>query len=467
MKRWSCAWLALAASAGAGELPLQLTGEGAYYTLRVPLEVRAQATSAGLDDLRVLNAAGQAVPHAWVDDDPGVAPTPRRQAVRLFKAPPPARAASEPEQPGGWIIDLRAVKGVPQELQLDLSPGTNGIFPFALEASADLQQWRTLLPEAQLVALQHQGQRLAHRSFELAQSGTVAQAGYLRLRPLPGGTQPPLVAAHVASLAHQAELPDWQWSEALAPARCQPGHCDYLLPRHLPLQRVEFLLAEANTLARVELQGLPDEERGAASERRAEALRERVRMLREKQAPASALQGSKDEVALRLLATGTVYSLDVQGRALRSTLLALPDARLYRSLRVRPTGGMAQLGAVPPTLRVAGAARSLVFLARGPGPYRLAWAQKSAPAVLPLDQLMPGHRSGDPLPESIAVVEDSPRTARPAAVAASVAVRVRREASLPSNGNSKLWLWGVLAGALALMGLMARSLLKAPAKPEA
>jgi hypothetical protein len=157
-----------AAAAGAGELPLQLKGEGAYYTLRVPLDVRAQAKSSELSDLRVLNGAGDAVPYAWVEEDPGIVATPKRQPVPLFKAPAsPTAAASTatPAQQGGWIVDLRAVKGVPQELQLDIAPGANGIFPFALEASDDLQQWRTLQPAAQLVALQHQGLRLEHSSF--------------------------------------------------------------------------------------------------------------------------------------------------------------------------------------------------------------------------------------------------------------------------------------------------------------
>lgn len=461
MKRWSCAWLALAASAGAGELPLQLKGEGAYYTLRVPLEVRAQATSAGLDDLRVLNAAGEAVPHAWVDDDPGVAPTARRQAVPLFKAPPPARAASEPEQPGGWIVDLRALKGVPQELQLDLAPGTNGIFPFALEASADLQQWRTLLPKAQLVALQHQGQRLAHGSFELAQAGTVAQAGYLRLRPLPGGTQPPLVAAHVTSLAHQAELPDWQWSGALAPARCEPAHCDYVLPRHLPLQRVEVLLAEANTLARVQLLAQPDDAPAPASSRlrHHHPVREHLRVLRHK-GTASAPQRAED--TFWPLASGTVHALTLQGRELRATVLELPGGGLYRTLRVQPTGGMVQLGAKPPSIRVAGRAERLVFLARGPGPYRLAWEQTLPAATLPLGQLIPGRQAGDPLPESTAVIaaRATPPLAAPPPSAPAKAV----EGALPKH---RWWLWAALATALALMGLMARSLLKAPAKPGA
>ncbi|MFZ5549878.1 MAG: DUF3999 family protein [Pseudomonadota bacterium] len=457
--RWSGAWLlALAASAGAGELPLQLTGEGPYHTLRVPLDVRAQAGSAGLDDLRVLNAAGVAVPHAWVDDDPAGVAQPRRQAVPLFKAPPPKQAASgAPAQRGGWIVDLRAVAGLPQELQLDVTPGTNGIYPFALEASADLQQWRTLVAEAQLVALQHQGLRLAHTSFEL----DGARGGYLRLQPLPGGPELPVTAARVASLAHQAAaLPDWQWSEALAPARCEPAYCDYVLPRHLPLQRVEFLLAEPNTLARVQLLAQPDDAPVPATSRlrHHHPVREHLRALRHKTV-ASSPRPAEDRFWPQ--GSGTVYALDLQGRAVRSTVLELPGG-LHRTLRVQPTGGMAQLGSQPPQIRVAGRAQSLVFLARGEGPYRLAWAQTSPPVELPLAQLMPGRRPGDPLPGSTAGV--APRAvAMPAAPAPSAPAK-----STPVAGATphKLWLWAALVAALALMGFMVRSLLKPSAPAE-
>ena len=206
MKRLATVLVVLASAAGAGELPLQLKGDGAYYSLRIPLDVRAQATTADMSDLRVLNAAGEAVPYAWADAEPGLLATPSRQSVPLFKAPaPPAGATStaEPSQQGGWIVDLRAVKGLPQELQLDVAPGTNGIFPFVLEASADLQRWHTMVSQAQLVALQHQGLRLEHSSFELARTDGSERGGYLRLRPLPGSPPAPLTGAHVVSLAHR------------------------------------------------------------------------------------------------------------------------------------------------------------------------------------------------------------------------------------------------------------------------
>lgn len=443
-----------AAAAGAGELPLQLKGEGAYYTLRVPLDVRAQAQSAELSDLRVLNGAGDAVPYAWVDGDPATVATPSRQSVPLFKAPAAAASSVTPAQQGAWIVDLRAVKGAPQELQLGIAPGTNGIFPFVLEASDDLQQWRTLQSEAQLVALQHQGLRLERSSFELGGH----PRGYLRLRPVPGSPPAPLTTAHVTSLMHRADLPDWQWSDALSPAECKPEHCDYVLPRHLPLQRVEFTLAQSNTLARVQLLAQPDEEPVPAKSRvrHHHPVREHLKAIRHKETPTPARQDD----TFWPLTTGTVYALNLQGSDVRSTVMALQGGQ-YRKLRVQPTGGMAQLGPLPPKLRVAGRAASLVFLARGPGPYRLAWEQTSPPVSLPLSQLMPGRRVDDPLPEATAVIAPP---AAPAVVAPAPSAPASA-AVAPAPANHKLWLWGALLGALALMGFMAWSLLKPASKP--
>lgn len=461
MRRLAITLMALASAAGAGELPLQLKGDGAYHTLRISLDVRAQATADDLSDLRVLNAAGEAVPYAWVDAEPGVVATPSRQSVPLFKAPaPPAAAAStaEPAQQGGWIVDLRAIKGLPQELQLDVAPGANGIFPFVLEASADLQRWHTVLPQAQLVSLQHQGLRLEHSSFELARTDGVERGGYLRLRPLPGSPPAPLTGAHVASLAHHAELPDWQWSDTLTPSECKAEYCDYVLPRHLPLQRIEFALTESNTLARLQLLGQPDDEPAATNSqvRHHHPVREHLKVLRHKNPP---LPTQKDDTFWPLT-SGTVYALNLQGSELRSTVLNLPGG-LYRKLRVQPTGGMAQLGSKPPSLRVAGRTASLVFLARGTGPYRLAWDQTSPAVAMPLAQLMPGRQPDDPLPDATASVAP-PAVPLPAPVA-SIAASAAAPASVPSH---KLWLWAALVAALGLMGFMAWSLLRPAAKPQ-
>jgi hypothetical protein len=450
MKRIHCLVVAgLALSAHAGELPLQLQGEGTYHRLEIPLAVRAQATRADLGDLRVLNAAGEAVPFAWADEDTGATASTRRQAVPLFKAPA-AASAVEPSQQGGWLIDLRAVAGAPQELQLTLAPGSRGVYAFYLEASADLQHWRTLQPDAQLISLEHQGLRLEHLSFDLA---GLPPGSTLRLRPRPDSEVPPLAGAQVVSESHRGVVPDWQWSEPIAPSQCEPRWCDYPLPRHLPLQRLQVELAQPNTLARLQLLGQPEFDDDAAQSDTTQRLRHplhgQLKALRHKTAPDPATR----EPGWEMLPGGTVYALTLQGRDVRSTVLAMPGGR-YSHLRLQPAGGIAQLGHPTPAIRIAARPASLVFLARGAGPYRLAWGQPTPAAALALSELMPGRRAGDALPELTARVASA--TAQPA----SAAPAPTASAPLPAVPARKLWLWGVLVVALGLLGAMARSLLR-------
>ncbi|MGM9490136.1 DUF3999 family protein [Ideonella sp. YS5] len=452
MKRglWVLALLAGAVSR-AGELPLQVEGEQAYHRLEIPLAVRAQASRADLGDLRVLNAAGEVLPFAWVDEERGVTASSRRQPVPLFKAPA-AASAVEPSLQGGWLIDLRAIGGAPQELQLTLAPGSRGVYAFMLEASPDLQRWHTLQADAQLVSLEHQGLRLEHSSFDLA---GVPPGSSLRLRPRPGSEVPPLAGAQVVSVSQRSAVPEWQWSEPVLPSRCEPRWCDYPLPRHLPLQRLQVELAQTNTLARVQVLAQPELDDDAQSNdttrRLHHPLHGQVKALRHKTAPDPATR----EPVWESLASGTVYALTLQGQDLRSTVLPMPGGH-YSHLRLQPTGGIAQLGSPAPAIRVAGRATSLVFLARGSGPYRLAWGQTSPDAALParlsLAELMPGRKAADALPEV---------SARPAASPAPVAAPPPvASAPTPAVPARKLWLWGVLVAALGLLGAMAWALLK-------
>jgi hypothetical protein len=153
---------------------------------------------------------------------------------------------------------------------------------------------------------------------------------------VPGSPPAPLTAAHVTSLSHRAELPDWQWSDTLSPAECKPEYCDYVLPRHLPLQRVEFTLAQSNTLARVQLLAQPDDEPEPKSSRvrHHHPVREHLKAIRHKNESTPAQQVD----TFWPLATGTVYALNLQGSDVRSTVMTLQGGQ-YRKLRVQPTGG--------------------------------------------------------------------------------------------------------------------------------
>jgi hypothetical protein len=131
----------------------------------------------------------------------------------------------------------------------------------------------------------------------------------------------------------------------------------------------------------------------------------------------------------------------------------MPGGR-YSHLRLQPAGGIAQLGQPAPSIRIAARPASLVFLARGAGPYRLAWGQTTPAAALALSELMPGRSAGDALPELTARI--APATAPPASAAPSSTA----SAPMPTVPARKLWLWGVLVAALGLLAAMAWTLLR-------
>ncbi len=446
--RWLIAlW---SASALAGEAPLALEGSAAYHRLNVPLAVLAQTSSPDLRDIRVLNARGEPVPYAWADEPARPVSEEREQRVPFFQAPAAASATTAAQQ-GGWVIDVRGVNGALLELALSVSPQTHGLYDFVLEYSDNLQRWRTHLHQAQLLSLQHQGLRLEHTRFDLGG----LRARYLRLRPATGSQPPPLTGARVRSVSHYQAAPPLQWSDAIAPKQCTPQYCDYLLPRHLPLEQLEWQLADANTLASVDVLAQYDNSvaPNAQTPRHRHHLRGHLHGLRDKTAPDPS--GTASTPVWSALTRTTAYWLRLPQGEVRSQPLVL-DAGLVTQLRLQPAGGMVQLGAKPPTLRVGARAASLVFLARQPAPYRLAWGGEATPTALTLAQLMPTRQVNDALPAETASVV---MPALPAVVAApaSAAASAAAPAPVPSR---KFWLWAVLLGALGLMGLMAWSLLR-------
>ncbi len=445
-----CAVLACALPAWGGEAPLTLQGQAAYHGVTLPLSVLAQTRHADLSDIRVLNARGEPVPHAWVDEPAPTSTEEQRHAVPFFQAPAAASATTASQQ-GGWIIDLRKVNGALTELRLGVPAATHGVYGFAIEASDDLQRWHTVNSAAQLLSLQHQGSTLEHTSFELFGLRT----SYLRLRPHAGSPLPPLSGAQVRSVTHRQPAPPLQWSEPIAPTRCTARYCDYAVPRHLPLERMAWELTAANTLAPVDV--LVQYEAGVATASphrpHQHRLRDHLRGVRHKDAPARDTASTWSP----LLRT-TAYWLRLPEGEVRSPALRL-DAGAVTQLRVQPVGGMVQLGSQPPAIRVGAPAARLVFLAREPAPYRLAWGGEAGAATA-LAQLMPTRKAGDPLPVDTATVVLAAMAA-PAAPAASTGPAASAPAA-PSPSR-KFWLWGVLLAAVAVMGVMAWLLLR-PAK---
>lgn len=461
MRRDPRSWLillALAASvspAAAGEAPLTLKGTAAYHRVDVPPAVMGRTRYADLSDLRVINARGEAVPHAWLDEPLPVDARETTQRLQFFSQPAAASAADGAR--GGWIIDARPLKGSMLTLELALPERARGAHAFSIEYSDDLQRWSTHTSQAYLVSLDHEGQQLRHTGFELGG----LRARYLRLQPLPGHPLMPLASVQVTAVDHlRASLPV-QWSDPVAPAACTADACEYTLPHHVPLERLTFQLGTVNTLARVSLQAQYGDTLDAGppspARRRRDRLRDRLTGVRSKSEPPPA-PAAATWMPLR---QDTLYRLQTPQGELQSPELVL-DAGHVARLRLVPAGGVVQLGAPPPTLRVGARVASLVFLAREPAPFRLSWGGEVAGSALPLSQLMPARRPGDALPDATAVVvlADVPQ-ATPAPAAPAPA-----SAAAPAGPDRKPWLWAVLLGAVGLMAAMAWSLLRPRAAPQ-
>ncbi len=90
--RLGFALVAVMATAGAAQAqpvttaPISLQGAGPYHRLTLPLAIYSRVAYGDLRDLRVRNAAGHAVPYAWLRNE-AAAPRTASQEVPIFALP--------------------------------------------------------------------------------------------------------------------------------------------------------------------------------------------------------------------------------------------------------------------------------------------------------------------------------------------------------------------------------------------
>ena len=454
---------------------IALQGAGPYHRLTLPLAIHGRAAYGDLSDLRVHNAAGHAVPYAWLRNE---AATPRTasQAVPIFALPGNAAAAdtalaftvrpdgslalaskttAKPSDATQWLIDVSQVKGSLLQARFEVAPDARGLFAFRLEASDDLRQWRPVGGDEQLVRLAHGGQTIERMAVELGSLRT----RFLRLRWSDPQHGVPLAKVEIDSVQEVEPVAPIEWSGALKPERCAEDYCDYLLPRGLPVQSLRIDLADINTLAQVGVSGLVDAAPASATPPQF-VPRNPLYALRHSQRRTTALPTGPGEAPL--LDT-VVYRLAQAGGEARSPVLAL-DGAVYSRLRLRTSGPVSVLGATPPTIALGATPRTLVFLAQGSAPFSLAWraatdkgaVQGAVPgAPLALSTLIPGYAADKPVAADGASVT-LPVAAVEAAVAAAALAPVPEAA--PHDPSRKWWLWGALGGGLLLLAGMAWSL---------
>lgn len=449
--------------------PLQTQGDSAAWQVELTPEVYAAVTRADLRDIEIINAAGEAVPMARHTLPPATQ-SDCRTTLPMFQLP--TASAQAPNAADDAIrmqirrdadgrlhsLDVNLVgmrdrdasgaRSLPRDLLLDASAlhaplasisvhwssGVNATPRFALSASDDLQQWRSLVADATLLRLEQDGHVLERHEIALAN----ARATYLRLRRLDDGADLPNLVVYVcAATPSTANLPALQWLQATddggdtrhintaspPPADGAVAAYRYHLPAPLTAAMARVELADDNSLVRLSI------------------------LSREREpydSPASWVQRG-DKLAFRLRQGDVRVDNDEFG------LLPAGQARDFRLELATPL-------ARAPKLEIAYRPDRFVFLAQGAAPYRLvAGSVRARRGDYPVDSVLATLRAklGSSWEPPLAGLSDRTTLRGESAL--------KPEPPAPPRRDWRTWiLWGVLVGATALIGGLALSLLRKP-----
>jgi len=429
----------------AWRLPLATPGEGAFYRVEIPPTVYEGAVRADLGDVRVFNGAGAPVPLAFLAPPPAAraAATPvplplfplrvdrdRRDlgdltmTVRRDTAGTTVNlstrdgAAVAGERLAGYLVDASGVDVAVRALTLQLPDGASVSTRVRVEGSDDLANWRVLAANAPVLAVEFGGRRLSRDRVDLAQGA----AKYLRVTTEPG--QPTLEIAGVrGESADRVMEPARQSRQVKGVADAAiPGEYVFDLGAALPVDRIALDLPEINTVAPAQVY---------------------------------ARRNAKDE--WRPAGASVFYRLkqpDATDTTSPPMAVAAGPARYWKVVVDPRSGGV---GSTPPALTALWIPQSLVFAARGGGPFELAYGSAQAlPVALPVGTLVPGFDART-MPAAFATATPGEATTPPALAALKQPIDTRR------------WLlWSALGIATLVLGWMAWSLsrqMRVPPKP--
>ena len=417
-------------------------------------------TRRDLADVRVFNANGETVPIALAGDPESVFEPPRVVPLALYAVsridplpgpPPRGREATSPRgreatspsgrerftgtsgaevtvrMSDGTLVEVRRRGGaskrdiVPAAYLLDASqleeplaalefgwnaaPGTE-VVPITVEASDDLQSWR-LVSRA---TLWHLTQGAGDVSQARARFVPASKAKYYRVT----WSRAPDFALRTVTGEYEGKVRSAPRDVLTVAGRAsdKPGEFVFDLGARLPVEAVRVVPAETNSIA--------------------------IYMLSSRDPPDDTWHGARGGGFYRLVRGGTEIESAPEEIGRRSA----------REWRVRVDPNTAGIGKTPPKLEVQWRGYQVVYVARGPGPFRLAFGDPDAkPAWVGVSSLIPDYKRGDELklPEAtVGAVEGGPP---------------RRIAFLPARmaelGPRKLALWATLILAVAVLAFMA------------
>jgi hypothetical protein len=341
MKRgfwWLFTLLLAPASRGATDLAPQdfafgapvlvLTGEATAYRFALPLAVYRDTVRDDLGDLRVFNAQGEAVPYSSLRPE---APPPAQAVATALPSLPslPSRGAAVNQT----LFDGRGLDAAVSALRLDWPDSASDYSGrVKVEVSDDLGAWQTLIEGAPVANLHANGRLFKEARVPLAPT----KAKFWRITWV--GPPPPFALTSV--LAEPADSPSAGGRASLdANGTVDPADPDvytFDLGAHPPASRVNLLLPESNMVGGIEL---------------------------------SSRRTPRDP--WRFIARGNFYRITTAAGDEHNAPLGIAvDRDRYWRARLGPGAGVAQSA---PRLQVEWLPTEVTFLARGRGPFLLAY----------------------------------------------------------------------------------------------
>lgn len=419
--------------------PIVTTSEGGIFRVDLPEDVYRSVTHEDLRDLRVFNASGQAVPASFRRTSGqsvletssrsltfypviGAADKTYEGASRVAMIEDGAKRSvvvhfgrsteGKNGVPRGYLVETGANEDALRRLELDFRDSDEtGFFTVRAEGSDDLTSWQSLAAPATLARFRFGGNRLERKTIEL---GDVRYKYVL----LTWTERPSLPLRGI-----RGEFAKNGWVEpqhhTLRVASRRESTRSFLFDKSaVPADRLSIQLPELNTLVRAELFSRAD---------------------------------ARSPWVLRT--TGLLYRLRTDAREVSSEPMTFAPTT-DRFWKLALVGNDASLGTGEPTLDFHWVAHQLFFVARGNGPFVLAYGQpRAAQADFGVGSVEAAFDANDrKFAPAVATLgpERTQEAAEPSAVTAAT-----------ETGSTKRYLlWALLFGGILLTTLMAVKLLR-------
>ncbi len=432
-------------------MPLTTAGAQSHFELAVPPEVYEGVVHADLADVRVFNGAGEAVPIALRPRAPLREAPPSLVVLTPFalrgntasgvdaaiirlerrgdqlKLEMKAANATAKEVLLGYLVDTSHLKQAVRSFRFELEGTQDVSTALSIQASDDLRSWQPVADHAPILRLEAGGQRLVQDRVEFP----ARAVRYWRIVfPAPRG--PVALKAVIAELVEGTLEPVRHRREIIgAPAPDRPGDVLFDARGQFPIERVRLIAPEVNSVAMIEV-----------------------------------FSRAKPTEPWITRARGTVFRLLKDGVETASTAMPVPNITdRYWLVRVDQRGG--GLGAGVPSLAIDWQPHHLIFVARGQGPFQLAFGSAIAQSsMMSFDAMVPVASTTESAAGKIAPVPSAVFAKAEPGIAALMAGDRARAQPFPW----RTWaLWVSIVAAVAMLAWMAWRLtrqLKASAPAE-